>query len=70
MKEEYLRVMTGVMIGRRPVGKPRKRWMDSVKEDSYQLLQCKTGNKELCIDKIGGLVSTRIHCLGWFTMAK
>ena len=29
------RLMTRVMFGRRPVGKPRNRWMDSVKEDSY-----------------------------------
>ena len=35
------RVMTGVMFERRPVSKPMKTWMDSVKEDSYQLLQCK-----------------------------
>ena len=35
------RVMTGVMFGRRLVGKPKKRWMDSVKEDSYQHFQSK-----------------------------
>ena len=41
MDEERIpnRVMTGVMFGRRPVGKARKRWMDSVKEDIYQLSQ-------------------------------
>jgi hypothetical protein len=26
------------MFGKRPVGKPKKRWMDAVKEDSYQIL--------------------------------
>jgi hypothetical protein len=31
-------VMAGQMFGKRPVGKPKKRWMDAVKEDSYQIL--------------------------------
>jgi hypothetical protein len=31
-------VMAGHMFGKRPVGKPKKRWMDAVKEDSYQIL--------------------------------
>jgi hypothetical protein len=31
-------VMAGQMLGKRPVGKPKKRWMDAVKEDSYQIL--------------------------------
>jgi hypothetical protein len=26
------------MFGKCPVGKPKKRWMDAVKEDSYQIL--------------------------------
>jgi hypothetical protein len=26
-------VMAGQMFGKRPVGKPKKRWMDAVKED-------------------------------------
>jgi hypothetical protein len=26
------------MFGKRPVGKPKNRWMDAVKEDSYQIL--------------------------------
>jgi hypothetical protein len=32
-------VMAGQMFGKRPVGKPKKRWMDAVKEDSYQILK-------------------------------
>jgi hypothetical protein len=31
-------VMAGQMFGKRPVGKPKKRWMVAVKEDSYQIL--------------------------------
>jgi hypothetical protein len=31
-------VMAGQMFGKCPVGKPKKRWMDAVKEDSYQKL--------------------------------
>jgi hypothetical protein len=31
-------VMAGQMFGKRPVGKPKKRWMDVVKEDSYHIL--------------------------------
>jgi hypothetical protein len=31
-------VMAGQMCGKRPVGKPKKRWMDAVKEASYQTL--------------------------------
>jgi hypothetical protein len=31
-------VMAGQMFGKRPVAKPKKRWMDAVKEDSYQIL--------------------------------
>jgi hypothetical protein len=31
-------VMAGQMFGKRPVGKPKTRWMDAVKEDSYQIL--------------------------------
>jgi hypothetical protein len=30
--------MAGQMFGKRPVGNPKKRWMDAVKEDSYQIL--------------------------------
>jgi hypothetical protein len=29
-------VMAGHMFGKRPVGKPKKRWMDAVKEDSWR----------------------------------
>ena len=65
------RVMTGVMFGRRPVGKPRKRWMDSVKEDSCQLLQRKNWQKELWIDKIGGLGSRRLRpAMGCITIGR
>jgi hypothetical protein len=32
------KVMAGQMFGKRPVGKPKKRCMDAVKEDSYQIL--------------------------------
>jgi hypothetical protein len=38
-------VMAGLMVGKRPEGKPKKRWMDAVKEDSYQIL--KGRNSEL-----------------------
>jgi hypothetical protein len=31
--------MVGQMFGKRPVGKPRKRWLDAMKEDSYQMLK-------------------------------
>jgi hypothetical protein len=31
-------VMASQMFGKRQVGKPKKRWMDAVKEDSYQIL--------------------------------
>jgi hypothetical protein len=31
-------VMAGQMFGKRPVGKRKKRWMDAVKEDVYQIL--------------------------------
>jgi hypothetical protein len=29
----------GPMFGKRPVGKSRKRWLDAVEEDSYQILK-------------------------------
>jgi hypothetical protein len=31
-------VMAGQKFGKCPVGKPKKRWMDAVNEDSYQIL--------------------------------
>jgi hypothetical protein len=31
-------VMAGHMFGKHPVRKPKKRWMNAVKEDSYQIL--------------------------------
>jgi hypothetical protein len=31
-------VMAGQVFGKRPVGNPKKRWMDAVKEDIYQTL--------------------------------
>jgi hypothetical protein len=31
--------LVGQMFGKRPVGKPRKRWLAAVKEHSYQMLQ-------------------------------
>ncbi|PSN39568.1 hypothetical protein C0J52_20621 [Blattella germanica] len=33
--------MTGEMFGKRPVGKPKKIWIDSVKEIAYQILICR-----------------------------
>jgi hypothetical protein len=30
------KVFTGQMFGKRPIGKPRKRWIDSVEEDSVR----------------------------------
>jgi hypothetical protein len=32
-------VMAGQMFGKRPVRKPKKRWMNAVKEDSYKILK-------------------------------
>jgi hypothetical protein len=34
-------VMAGQMFGKRTVGKPKKRRMDAVKEDSCQILNCR-----------------------------
>jgi hypothetical protein len=34
-------VMAGQMFRTRTVGKPKKRWMDAVKEDIYQILNCR-----------------------------
>jgi hypothetical protein len=31
--------MVGQMFGKCPVVRPRKRWLDAVKEDSYQMLK-------------------------------
>jgi hypothetical protein len=31
--------MVGQMLGKHPVGKLRKRWLNAVKEDSYQMLK-------------------------------
>jgi hypothetical protein len=31
--------VVGQMFGNRPAEKPRKRWLDAVKEDSYQILK-------------------------------
>jgi hypothetical protein len=31
--------MVGQMFGKRPVDRPRKRWLDAVKEDSYWMLK-------------------------------
>jgi hypothetical protein len=41
MSEQNIRkkVFTGQMFGKRPVDKPRKRWIDSVAEDSIRLLR-------------------------------
>jgi hypothetical protein len=33
--------VVGQMFGKSPVGKPRKRWLDSVKGDSYEKLKWK-----------------------------
>jgi hypothetical protein len=34
-------VMAGQMFGKRQVGKPKKRRMNAVKEDSYKILNCR-----------------------------
>jgi hypothetical protein len=31
--------VVGHMFGKRPVGKPWKRWLDVLKEESYQMLK-------------------------------
>jgi hypothetical protein len=38
-------VMAGQMFGKRLVGKPKKRWMDAVKEDIYQILNWRNWEK-------------------------
>jgi hypothetical protein len=38
--------MAGQMFGRRPVEKPKKRWMDAVKEDSCQILNWRNWEKK------------------------
>jgi hypothetical protein len=35
------KALRATFTGNRPVGKPRKRWEDTVKEDSAILLQCR-----------------------------
>jgi hypothetical protein len=39
-------VMAGQMFGKRPVEKPKKRWMDAVKEDSCQILNWRNWKKK------------------------
>jgi len=39
------------MFGKRPVGKPRKRWIDSVEEDSIRLLRRRNW-KSLAEDRV------------------
>jgi hypothetical protein len=36
--------VVGQMFGKLPVGKPRKRWLDAVKEDSNQMLKWRDWN--------------------------
>jgi hypothetical protein len=36
-----MKALGATFTGRRPVGKPRKRWEDAVKEDAVSLLRCK-----------------------------
>ncbi|PSN53891.1 hypothetical protein C0J52_02444 [Blattella germanica] len=41
-------LMTEDIFGKRPVGKPKKRWTDSVKDDrSYQILNCKNWHQRV-----------------------
>jgi hypothetical protein len=35
------KALGATFTGRRPVGKPRKRWEDAVQEDAVSLLRCK-----------------------------
>jgi hypothetical protein len=51
-------VMAGQMFGKRPVGKPKKRWMDAVKEDSYQILNWRNWEVK-AQDRDGGRESGR-----------
>lgn len=39
------KAMKGKMFGKRHVGKPQKRWIDAVKEDSQQILRCRNWEK-------------------------
>jgi hypothetical protein len=43
MPEERIprKVMTGRLEGVRPIGRPRKRWMDDVRRDARELLKVK-----------------------------
>jgi hypothetical protein len=50
-------VMAGQMVGKRPVGKPKNRRMDAVKEDSYQILNWrkweeKAQDRDGCMSRI------------------
>jgi hypothetical protein len=51
-------VMAGQMFRKRPVGKPKKRWMDTVKEDSYQILKWRNWEVK-AQDRDGGRESRR-----------
>jgi hypothetical protein len=44
-------VMAGQMFGKRPVEKPKKRRMDAVKEDSYQILNWRNWEETARIKK-------------------
>jgi hypothetical protein len=45
------KAFTGQMFVKRPVGKPRKRWADSVEEDSIRLLKRRNW-KSLAQDRV------------------
>jgi hypothetical protein len=52
-------VMAGQMFGKRPVGKPKGRWMDTVKEDSYQILKWRNWEVKDRTEMNGGRESRR-----------
>jgi hypothetical protein len=49
MPEERIprKVMMGRLQGIRPIGRPRKRWMDGVQTDGKELLKVKNRNRRV-----------------------
>jgi hypothetical protein len=40
------RILESIFIGKRPVGKPRKRWINAVEIDSREILKVRNGKRE------------------------
>jgi hypothetical protein len=52
-------VMAGQIFGKRPVGKHKKRWMNAVKEGSYQILKWRNWEAKAQDKDDGGRESRR-----------